>query len=139
MSKAESTSFLTARIVTVGILASWAASASTSASSSSGATAALIIPIAAARSAGTSSPLNRICLARCVPTSRGSIQAPPIPGVRPRRIQNSPSEASVEPITMSHASARSQPPPTATPLSRAMTGLGSSRIPRIMRWAISFS
>ena len=57
----------------------------------------------------------------------------------PRRIQNSPNEAVRAAITMSQASAMSQPPPTATPFTRAITGLSSSRMRRIASCAMRAS
>ena len=59
------------------------------------------------------------------PTTRGSSHAPPSPGIRPTRMKLSAKSALVEAMRMSHMQARSQPAPTAGPLTAAMLGTSS--------------
>ena len=59
------------------------------------------------------------------PTSRGSRWVPPPPGMIPSRISGQPISAGPSLMTRkSHASASSQPPPSACPAISAITGFG---------------
>jgi hypothetical protein len=67
--------------------------------------------------------MSSLALAR--PTSRGRRWLPPAPGMRPSRISGWPSLALSAMNRKSQASATSQPPPRAYPLTAAMVTLGS--------------
>ena len=51
---------------------------------------------------------------------------PPAPAISPTRGSGRPKRALSAATTMSHASAISKPPPAATPLTAAISGLGQS-------------
>ena len=69
-----------------------------------------------------------------MPTARGSNQAPPSPGTIPSWMKLSAKLARVEAMRMSHMQARSQPAPTAGPLTAAMVGISSRSKASGMRW-----
>ena len=89
----------------------------------SGACSSDTSPAASACSAAISSPVNSIWAAKLRPTALTSRCVPPLPGRLPIFASVSPKRAPVEAMRMSQASAISRPPPTATPLSAAITGL----------------
>ena len=62
--------------------------------------------------------------ARPMPTTRGRRCVPPQPGMIPIDTSGWPSFAAADAYRMSHASASSQPPPRAKPLTAAIVGLG---------------
>ena len=74
------------RMATVGPLASRSATAMVWDRSWSSGTHLLISPIRSASAAPTKSPSQSISSAFGVPTSRGSIQAPPSPATKPMRM-----------------------------------------------------
>ena len=63
-------------------------------------------------------------MARAGPTSRANRWVPPAPGITPSRISGWPRVASSATTRQSQASASSQPPPRAYPVTEATTGLG---------------
>ena len=77
-----------------------------------------------ASSAPTKRPVKMSSFAREGPTSRGSRWVPPAPGMMPSRISGWPSLALSPATRRSQHRASSQPPPSAKPVTAAMTGLG---------------
>ena len=67
----------------------------------------------APRAASMRRPVSTSSIARCLPITRASRWVPPPPGMIPSRISGWPNSADSEATIMSHASASSQPPPSA--------------------------
>ncbi len=67
-------------------------------------------------------------MALAAPTSRGRRCVPPQPGMMPRLLSGWPNRARSDPMRMWQAIASSWPPPNATALMAAMTGLGHASI-----------
>ena len=66
--------------------------------------------------------MNAISAAFDMPTTRGSSQAPPSPGIRPTLTKLSANDAFSDAMRMSHMHVRSQPAPIAGPLTAAIVG-----------------
>ncbi|OGL20020.1 MAG: hypothetical protein A3K12_13100 [Candidatus Rokubacteria bacterium RIFCSPLOWO2_12_FULL_71_19] len=107
-----------------GPAASRSAQPLTKASSSAAGTTRFTRPISAACLAEITSAKKANSFARCMPMSRGRSQVPPTSTLRPRREKISEKRAVSAATIRSQPSARLQPPPAATPLTLAMTGLG---------------
>src|SRR5208282_2757492 len=101
----------------------FAAIASARGISSAAAVTSFTSPIRCASCAVIISPASTICIARPLPTSRGSRCVPPYPGTIPRCTSGCPSFAFSLARRMVQARASSHPPPSANPLMHAITGL----------------
>src|SRR5260370_393711 len=101
------------------------ASASTVGQSAAAGTHCNIIPQAAASSAGSLLPSKVNPSARALPTRRGKVHVPPESGSRPSFENAWTKLAERAAMTRSQASAILAPAPAATPLTAAITGMGS--------------
>ncbi len=121
---------------TVGPAASWSTSLGHGRSSSVGGDGAVheapLGGLGARRAGGPSSSSSR---ARATPTRRGSSQVAPLSGVKPRSVNGSQNVASVAATVKSAASASWKPMPAAQPCTRHTTGVCTSSISGISRWA----
>ena len=85
-------------------------------------------PSAYASAAVMLRPVRISSIARDFPMARVRRWVPPAPGIRPRRISGWPNRAVSEATMMSQSMASSHPPPSAYPLTAAITGLPIRRI-----------
>ena len=95
-------------------------------------TTSLTSPIRCASSAPKMRPVSSRPSASLNGSCRASRWTPPAPANRPTRGSGSPNRAWSAAMMMSHASASSRPPPTATPLTAAIIGFGQWKS-RVMR------
>ena len=113
---------MAARTASGGIVATVAASSSAASSVASGGTTRVTRPRASASVAVIDRPVRISSIARALPIARVSRCVPPAPGMTPIRISGWPNVASSAATIMSQAIASSQPPPSATPRTAAMSG-----------------
>ena len=73
-------------------------------------------------------PVSTMSIALALPTARGRRCVPPAPGMMPSLISGWPNCALSAAMMKSHIIASSQPPPSAKPLTAAITGLRTWRI-----------
>ena len=114
--------------------ASWAASLSVSARRSAAGTTRVTMPSSNARCAVMLWPSRHSSSAAPRPASRSRRCVPPKPGMTPRLISGWPSFAVSAAMRSVHDIAISRPPPSAKPLSSAMTGFPRRSTPRIICW-----
>src|SRR5260221_9091330 len=93
-------------------------------STSASGTTSLTSPMSKASFAPNSSPVRHIFIALYLPTARVRRCVPPPPGVMPILTSGWPKRADSPAMMMSHVIASSQPPPSANPLTAAITGFG---------------
>jgi hypothetical protein len=72
--------------------------------------------------------VSTMSIALALPMARGRRWVPPAPGTTPMVISGWPNLALSAAMTMSHIIATSQPPPSATPPTAAITGLRTRRM-----------
>src|SRR6266540_1595222 len=89
---------------------------------SSGGTTRFANPRLSASQASTNFPVSTSSIALNFPSVRVSRWVPPAPGIRPTLISGWPKRAVSDATMMSHCIASSQPPPSANPLTAAMSG-----------------
>ena len=73
-------------------------------------------------------PVSTMSIAFDLPTARGRRWVPPAPGMMPILISGWPNFALSAAMMKSHIMASSQPPPSAKPLTAAITGLRIERM-----------
>ena len=73
-------------------------------------------------------PVSAMSMALALPTARGRRCVPPAPGMMPSLISGWPNFALSAAMMKSHIIASSQPPPSAKPLTAAITGLRMLRM-----------
>ena len=73
-------------------------------------------------------PVSAMSMALVLPTARGRRCVPPAPGITPILISGWPNFALSAAMMKSHIIASSQPPPSAKPLTAAITGLRTLRM-----------
>ncbi|MNT42282.1 hypothetical protein D3C72_1786990 [compost metagenome] len=96
-------------------------------------TTRLTSPARSASIASIMRPVNAMSMAFDLPTARGKRCVPPAPGITPSLISGWPNLAVSDAMMKSHIIASSQPPPSAKPLTAAITGLRMERMASQLR------
>ena len=117
-----------------GLAAMRSAMALAASSKSASGTTRLTSPMRSASAASTMSPVSASSAALAWPTTNGSSQAPPSPGMMPSFTKLSANLALSPAMRTSHMQARSQPAPMAGPFTAATTGTSSAAKARGRRW-----